>query len=162
MSTPQVLLQLTEGWARLYGTHHVLSNTILFLHLAGLLVGGGSAFAADRATWLAFGQDATERQAHLYGLAAVHRVVVGGLGLLAVSGILMFLADVETFWGARVFWVKMGLIGLLLVNGLVIQQAEGLAVRSPARGWRLLRIGAVVSVGLWLAVVLAGTLLANS
>src|SRR6266702_4755693 len=41
--------QLLTGWARLYG-HTPVSATVTYLHLVGILVGGGVAVAADRAS----------------------------------------------------------------------------------------------------------------
>src|SRR2546423_11658 len=41
--------QLLAGWARLYG-HTPVSATVTYLHLVGILVGGGVAVAADRAS----------------------------------------------------------------------------------------------------------------
>jgi len=76
--------------------------------------------------------------------------------------VLMLLADLETFWSARAFWIKMSLVALLLANGAVLQQAERLARTLPAKAWRQLKLTSVVSLVLWFAVLLAGTILASS
>ena len=39
----------------------------------------------------------------------------------------MLFGDLETFWSTKAFWVKMCLVTLLLLNGVVMQQAERLA-----------------------------------
>ena len=39
---------LVESWSEYYGSNQVVSVTIRALHLAGLVVGGGTALVADR------------------------------------------------------------------------------------------------------------------
>jgi hypothetical protein len=82
--------------------------------------------------------------------------------MLAASGAAMLLADLDTFWSARVFWIKMCLIVLLLANGLLLRQAEQLARTLPHRAWRQLKATSVVSLVLWFATLLAGTILGSS
>jgi len=162
MIAPQILVQATQGWARVYGDSHVVSTGIVFVHFAGLLLAGGAAVAADRATLLASREDAEGRAAYLPRLESVHGLVLGGLAMMFASGALMFLADVETFWGLRVFWAKMALIALLLANGFLMRQAGRLAVTLPSSAWKQLQRSSVASVILWFAVLLASTILAGS
>jgi len=56
----------------------------------------------------------------------------------------------------------MGLVGLLLVNGLVMQRAERLASTVPASAWPRLKATSFISLVLWFAVLLASTMLASS
>jgi hypothetical protein len=162
MSAPEFLVQATQGWARLYGDSHVVSTGVRFVHLAGLLVAGGMAMAADRATLVAARRDDAERASALGRLATVHTLVMGGLAMMFVSGALMLLADVETFWDTNVFWAKMALIALLLVNGLLMRQAEGRARTAPHKAWTQLRATSVASAVLWILIVLASTVLGAS
>jgi len=162
MNAPDFLIHATQAWARTYGGSQVVSNGVAFLHFAGLLLAGGSAVAADRATFVAARQDAASRAAYLRLFASAHGLVVGGLVSMVVSGALMFFADVETFWALPVFWRKMALIALLLVNGFFMRQAGDLAATMPARAWVQLKVTSVVSLVLWFAVVLASTILAGS
>lgn len=162
MAAPDFLIQATQGWAKTYGNSHVVSNGVAFLHFAGLLLAGGSAIAADRATLVAARQDADGRASYLRHLSSVHGTVIAGLALMFVSGALMFFADVETFWGLRVFWGKMVLIALLLANGFLMKQAGEMAATLPSRAWGQLKVTSVVSVVLWMAVVLASTIMAGS
>jgi hypothetical protein len=162
MPAPEFLTHATEGWAKLYGTHKALSIGITFVHFSGLLLGGGAAVAADRETLKAAGEIDPVRADHLRFLGSVHAIAITGLVLLFVSGAAMLLSDLETFWDTRVFWVKMGLVALLLVNGLVMQRAERLAATAPSKAWPRLKAASVVSLVLWFAIVLASTVLKSS
>lgn len=162
MPAPEFLMEATEGWARFYGTSKAFSIGIAFVHFSGLLLGGGAAVAADRETLKAAGEADPVRADHLQFLGTVHTIAITGLGLLFLSGAAMFLADLETFWDLKVFWVKMGLVALLLLNGFAMQRTERLAASAPATAWPRLKTTSIVSLGLWFAVVLASTILANS
>jgi hypothetical protein len=85
-----------------------------------------------------------------------------GLALALGSGFLLFAADLEHYSASLVFWLKMGLLAALLANGFVLKRTEEAlnAGRqdSPALWGRLWKISAS-SLALWLAVILAGTLL---
>ena len=162
MPAPEFLVHATAGWSRIYSDSKVISTGVVFVHLAGLLLGGGAAVAADRATLRAAGEADPVRADHLAFLGTVHSIATLGLAMLAVSGALMLLADLETFWSARSFWIKMGLVALLLANGLLIRRAERLASTAPAVGWPRLRVTSIASLVLWFSTLLAGTILASS
>jgi uncharacterized membrane protein len=90
--------------------------------------------------------------------------VVAALAVVAASGALLFLADVEEYARSATFWTKMALVLLLLVNGWAMTRAErGLAAGGPrADGrWGRMRAHAAASVLLWLATLLAGVALSN-
>jgi hypothetical protein len=159
---PEFLIHASEGWSRLYSDSKAISTGVIYVHLAGLLLGGGAAVAADRETLKASGESDPVRADHLAFLGTVHAFAIAGLAMLAVSGVLMLLADLETFWSAKAFWIKMSLVALLLANGAVMQQAERQARTLPAKAWRQLKLTSVVSLVLWFAVLLAGTILASS
>ena len=80
---------------------------------------------------------------------------------------LLFLSDVEEYASSRVFWVKMGLVTLLLANGFAMTRTEaalrGAGARHPLLDglWRRMRTRSVTSAALWLTTLLAGTILAN-
>lgn len=162
MAAPDFLVHATQGWARLYADSKPISVGIIYVHLAGLLLGGGAAVAADRETLKAAREPESVRADHLAFLGTVHGIALAGLALLALSGAAMLLGDLETFWGARAFWTKMGLVVLLLANGLAMRQAERAAPSLPETAWRRLRATSVVSLLLWFAILLASTILASS
>jgi hypothetical protein len=128
-----------------------------------LLLAGGAALTADRATIRVARSSADDRARHLGDLARTHAVVLSGLALSFASGVLLFLSDVDEFLGSPVFWVKLGLIGLLLLNGFVMTLTE----RALSTGgnesalWARLRTISVLSLILWIATTLAGVVLTN-
>ena len=162
MDAPQFLAQAAEGWAHLYSKTKMVSTAVTYVHLAGLLLGGGAAVAADRETLKAFREPEAVRADHLDFLGSVHSIAITGLVMLAVSGALMFFADLDTFWASKIFWTKMGLVLLLLANGLVMRQAEQMAGRTPQRAWLRLRATSLVSAFLWFVVLMFSVVLATS
>jgi hypothetical protein len=151
---------LVERWAHLYADSKALSAGIMFLHLAGVLGAGGIAIAADRASLL-LPAEAGERLAHEIGrLKAVHNWVIAGLSLTIATGVLQVFSDLHTYLTAWLFWTKMGLIALLLLNGWVRLGAER-AIETGAVAPYLTRFRrtSMVSLALWFAVLLAGAFL---
>ena len=86
--------KLLARWAHFYG-HTPVSATITYFHLVGILVGGGVAVAADRAS-LRLSPTTPHWSQELARLASVHRWVVAGLALIFASGLLMMLAQLDT------------------------------------------------------------------
>jgi hypothetical protein len=157
MATSTTVSQLLTRWAHLYG-HTPVSAALTYLHLVGILVGGGVAVAADRAS-LRLSQATRDWPEELTRLAGVHRWVVAGLALIFASGLLMMLAELNSFATSVVFWTKMGLIALLLGNGYLRMRAETALRGGLAAGWSRFRRTSVASLVLWFVILLAGTLL---
>jgi hypothetical protein len=156
-----------KPWKDAFSNSTSISTTVITVHIIALLFAGGLAIAADRTTLRAFRATSEARAAHLEELAAVHRPVLIALTLLFVSGVLLFTSDIETFATSPLFWAKMTLIVLLLVNGAVLQRTEtglraasaGGDVTSPL--WRRLRASSYASLTLWTLTAIAGVVLAN-
>ena len=71
-------------------------------------------------------------------LDASHRVVAPALAVVVATGLLMTASDTGTFLGSRLYWSKMGLVGLLLLNGLGLLAAERAFAgerRGGSGGW---------------------------
>jgi hypothetical protein len=160
IDVPQSLVDTFQGWAHLYNKTKLVSVAVTTVHFSGLLLGGGAAVAADRETLWAAKEVEPARADHLKFLGTVHTIAITGLAMLMASGILMLLADLETFWASKAFWTKMTLVGLLVANGVVMRRAERLAATIPARAWAQLWWTSIISLVLWFAVVLASTILA--
>lgn len=157
------LFRATEPWASLYSAAPMVQVLMVFAHLAGMLVAGGFAMATDRGILAASAWSAEERTRRLADLRSVHRPVLAGLAVTLASGLLMLAADLETYLGSPAFWTKMVLLGLLLYNGHLVRKAGSARVGEDAgAAWRRLRGLSMASIALWLAVLLAGTVLATT
>lgn len=160
MLIPDALAGAIEAWADFKADHRVVSRGLSVLHLSGILLGGGTAIAIDRAVRRAVsGADAL--RAHVLDeMALAHRVVVPALVLVFATGALWTLSELEEFLASPVYWLKMGLIALLLINGLVMMRAER-AARDGASNdaWARLRTTGTISLVLWFAVLIAGKFL---
>ena len=154
------LSALLAPWADLYGGSLAISTAMATTHLAGMLVGGGFAIAADRATLRAIRRPTTLGH-HLDELESIHRLVLLGLALTSATGLFMFAADFDALAGSSIFWAKMTVLGALLVNGAWLRQSA----RALRRGRSLAALrdrlagSARVSAVLWLAALALGSIL---
>ena len=154
---------LFSPWQELYSDSTVISTTVTALHLIGMLIGGGLAIAADRVTLRIAGEQTGERERHLGELNAIHRPVLFALSLLFITGLMMVASDVSTFLTSPVLWVKLGLVALLVINGVVLERAEtSLRNASGGGSWKKLRFSARCSIALWIATLIAGTVLVSA
>jgi uncharacterized membrane protein len=156
-----VLSHLLESWGSLYANHAALRTGIEFMHIGGLVAGGGCAITADLATITAARDRSGTRTTQLLLLKRTHRIVVLGLMALGISGVLLFAADVQTYLYSRIFWLKMGLIVLLLINGALLLLGERQVKRGEPRAWARLHYTATASLVLWFLTTLAGAALPN-
>ncbi len=157
MVVPAVISHGLSWWAEAYSDHRLLAVTVRFLHIAALMVGGGTAMAMDGKVLRAATSGADVRLQVLTSLASAHRVVVPSLVLVVATGVLMTASDTSTFFGSPVYWTKLALVALLLVNGYGLVVAERLARRGHA--WRRLAVGSAASLVLWFLTLFVGTLL---
>lgn len=160
MAVPEFVSHAASWWSSLYGNSRPITTLVTYAHLGALLVGGGAAVDADQQVLRARNREEAKRAASVTRMQSVHRTVIGALVLVALSGFLMFAADAATFVGSKVFWFKMALVALLLVNGTFLLRAEKAVLQeSLARPWSRLRLASALSLCLWAAVLLAGILL---
>jgi hypothetical protein len=151
------LSRLLAEWSHLY-RHTPVNTAVTYLHLVGIMVGGGVAVTADRAS-LQLSPATPDWAAELARLAGVHRWVLTGLGLIFATGLLMALADLGGLMNSVVFWVKMGLVGLLLANGYLRMRSETALRQGVSNAWTGFRRTSAASLVLWFVVLLAGALL---
>jgi hypothetical protein len=139
-------------WSSYYGDHQALSVTIRYLHLAALVVGGGTAIANDRQIARLERREPPGHGETVRMLSGAHVVVVGSIVLIVITGALMAGADPDTYLASPIFWAKMGLFGLLLLNGWMLRRA-GRHAATLRHAPRRLIVTAVLSVVFWLAIV---------
>lgn len=131
-----VVAGATAGWgATVWLAMHVmpdmtLHHVALFAHLAALVAGFGGVLATDfqAAMWV-LGRRALPDVIRFGG--ATHTLIWVGLTGLLLSGILL-----EPDFGAVRTWVKMGLVLLVILNGLAVlalQRRLHPAARPPRR-----------------------------
>ncbi|MGH7618677.1 MAG: DUF6644 family protein [Gemmatimonadaceae bacterium] len=164
MIVPEFLVHILKPWADFYSHSKTATTVVQYVHIGGLLMGGGLAIAADRGTLRALRIASHERSGHLRDLADVHRWVLSGLAAVVVSGIALLAADVETFFGSWVFWTKMTLVIILLANGYRMTRTEAALRHGAAEDsaqWNKLHSVAVTSLALWFVVAALGVALAN-
>lgn len=163
MTVIQQIAQLVAPWADFYNASAIAQSAVNFGHFGGMMAAGGLALAADRATLrAAASREGRDRQ--LKELSGTHPLVVAALAVTALSGLLLLAADLEALVVMPAFWLKMALVGLLLTNGyrmVGIERGLRAGVPGESRGWLRLRRASVVSLVLWFAVVLAGSILPN-
>jgi hypothetical protein len=162
-----------EPWRRAFAQSPLLSTLILFGHLGGLLAAGGLTVASDRATLRLDPRDEVGRRRHLAELARMQGSIWCAFTIALLSGALLFFADVEAFAVSPIFWTKMSLVALLVVNARTSARLDAALRRdSDAVGpdearqahdprWRRRRASAVASAMLWFGLVLSGAALAS-
>ncbi len=91
-------------------------------------------------------------------------VAMAGLGLAAVTGLLMFSVSATKYAGEPVFLVKLGLIAAAVANALLLRRApDWILAQIPelsAPPAARLKAAGLISLSLWLAALLCGRLLA--
>jgi hypothetical protein len=156
MEIPTFLKGAIDAWAAYYGDHRMVSVTVRALHLGGLALGGGTALALDRRMLGSLRSGDAARTASLAELDGSHRVVMPALALVVLTGLMMTASDTATFLGSRLYWTKLGLVALLLLNGTGLLAAERAAKRGRASAWPWLAVVSGVSFVLWLVIVYFG------
>lgn len=159
MTLPEALAGAIQAWADFKADHREVSRGLAFAHLAGIFLGGGTAITIDRAVRRAARGAAAVRAQVLDDLHGAHRVVVPALALVFVTGSLWTLTELDEFLGSWLYWLKMGLIACLLVNGYAMVRAEQSARAGSDAAWGRLRAGATISLVLWFAILAAGRFL---
>lgn len=155
---------LVAPWQTLYSDSTFVSAAVLATHLLGMLIAGGLALGADRATLRALARGGDALTAQLAELSDIHRPVLTGLAAVFISGALLGASDVETFLPSPFYWTKLGLVAALMVNGAVLAKTEQ-ALRAEGADAIPLRarlaLVSRLSIALWCATALAGVVLAE-
>ncbi len=165
MAIVETLVAALKPWADFYGHYKLVAAGVEFLHVGGLLVGGGFAIASDRAALRAIKAPIEHQQHVLREFTSIHKPVLFALSIMVVSGLLMLASDIGTFLVSPVYWTKMTLVLLLLANGYLLQRADDSLNADPSpgnRAWKRFKFSSIASITLWLCTTLAGVILLNS
>ena len=130
-SLAQHLANLFSPWVDLYSGSTTVETIVVFLHLGGLVVAGGLAWTMDRAVLRSARGPHPSRAELARELGLAHGAVLVGLVVVFLSGILLTAADPKTFLVSWIFWVKMGLVILLLANGWLLKRAGERVAQEP-------------------------------
>jgi len=149
-----------DVWASVYANSSAIRTVVGFAHVAGLIIGGGSAIAIDRSVLVAARRNPSGLRVQVPTIQNAHSLVLASLAVVMSSGLLLAAADTETFLHSQLFWLKMALVGLLMVNGACMRLAERAAI-APRPQWKPLAVTAAASITLWLLTTLAGAALPN-
>ena len=95
---------------------------IIGLHLVGIVLGFGAALMADL-FFFKFLKERKVTEDEVKTLKVFSRVIWLGLGIIILSGLLLFLSNIEFYLGSAKFLTKMSVIGVIVVNGLVLNFA---------------------------------------
>lgn len=165
MAIVESLAAALKPWADFYGNTKPLQAGVEFLHVGGLLVGGGFALASDRAALRSLKAPPDQQKHVLREFSSIHTPVIIALTVTALSGVVLLTTDIGTFLVSPVFWIKMALVALLLANGYLVKRTEEQLNADPSpgsRAWPRFKFGAIASITLWLSTTLAGVTLLNS
>lgn len=156
-----IIQNVADTWSSIYSNSPAIKSALSFAHIGGLVGGGGCAIAADRATLKALRRPMTEAAQRIEELHSVHGIVIVGLTFVTLSGLLLALADLDSYLQSTIFWVKMACVVALFANGILVMRA-GTRVHGgdeAARG--ALKFACVASLALWFATTLIGATLPN-
>lgn len=163
MTIIDVAARAIQAWGEMYRDSSALQTGVAFAHIGALVTSGGLAVSQDRALLKVSPGDVTGREDRLRELRASHPTVITGLAIVFASGILFFLADLDTFLPSKLFWAKIAFVAVLVINGSLLLRAQRRAELDPAseNGWNTVRRHAWASIALWLLLTLGGTALVN-
>ena len=151
---------IADTWSSLYSNSPALRSVVSFAHVGGLVTGGGYAIAMDLDTLRAARRGGEHTTGTLARLRAAHRIVVAGLLLVVASGFLLMLADVDAYLESTAFWIKMGLVVCLSLNGAVLVRVAARRTEDGAPS-AALRLLSMASLALWLATTFVGAVVPN-
>jgi len=139
---------------------------LVFVHILGTVVGMGGAIMSDLIFLLSV-RDGKVSHAEMRFLCLGGRVVWVGLGIIVISGALLFLEDPNRYIESSKFLAKMTIVGILIINGIffhavhIPRLCRHISVHLPSsegfmRFVPLLLMSGVVSFVSWGSALLLG------
>jgi hypothetical protein len=121
------------------------------VHLLGLVLLGGAVLLVDLRL---LGLGLRDHPVHVVG-AAGHRLLLGGVTLMILTGIPLFLSEAIKCYYSQAFWVKIITLVPAVVFALTIRRRVASAPDGKV-GRAALAVTALVSLALWFTVAAAG------
>ena len=142
----------------------------VIIHLFGVAVGAGGAFASDSAFLTSLGDKKISKD-EFRMLKAFSRLVWIGTALLLISGAGLFALNPVALSASSKFLVKMSVVGVILLNGVVFHimhlpflernLGKPLSSRHTPNGMPeipFVLVSGVISMTSWASAILLGTL----
>jgi hypothetical protein len=120
------------------------------VHLLGLVLLGGAVLLVDLRL---LGLGLRDQPLRTVGDAG-HRLLLGGLLLMVVTGVPLFLSEAIKCYYSQAFWVKIVTLMPAALFALTVRRRVTAATDERRRGLQALT--ALVSLGLWFTVAAAG------
>ena len=136
-----------------------LKTVLIVLHLLGVAIGAGSAYASDF-TFIRSIRDGAIDQKECTRLRRFSRFVWGGLAVLTISGIGLFLTDPSHYLSSSKFLAKMTIVAVLVANGVIFHQFHlpRLIDGTWTRHQRFLIVSGILSFCSWGSAIFLGFL----
>lgn len=134
-------------------------------HVLSVVLGMGAALVSD-ALFSFYSKDRELNDTEISTLSILSKIVFYGLILIALSGVGLFLSDIEKYTNSVKFLAKMSILSILLVNGYFLNRivwphllSRNFFVADEERGVRRLAFACgAVSVVSWLAICALGVM----
>ncbi|MCF7865403.1 MAG: hypothetical protein K9M11_02770 [Candidatus Pacebacteria bacterium] len=136
---------------------------VTITHLLGVVIGMGAALVSDF-LFSFYSHDKRLSQTEKYTLNLLSNIVWTGLIIITLSGIGLFLSDIEKYLVSTKFLVKMSILAVLVLNGYVLHRyisksmiKRGFLSFHKYTGLRKLAFACgAISVISWLSVLALG------
>ena len=89
------------------------------VHLLGVVLGFGGALISD-VLFIKFLKDLKIEDVELKILKTMSKIIWMGLLIIVISGVFLFLSDIERYSVSAKFLVKMIVVGIIIVNGALL------------------------------------------
>ncbi len=95
-----------------------LYNLLIIIHLFGIALGAGGAFASDM-IFLTSVKDKSISSTEFTFIKLASRIVWSGLAILVLSGIMLFSLDPSRLGSSSKFQAKMTIVSVIIINGII-------------------------------------------
>lgn len=145
-----------------------LKEIFIILHVLGAVIGAGAAFISD-AMFFSSIKDRVVSKTEIRFMKIGSTFVWIGLGILIISGLLIFLTNSEGYLASSKFLIKMFIVFVIFLNGIVFHTKHMPLIdrhvdhHYPSsdefvRNKKMLTTSGVISVTSWVLALILGSL----